>query len=186
MSTRTRFEKEAKGNRPLSKIPYYSLFVPQILHRHCFHFLPDLLCSQEKIKTMLMQNFGRQTEYYGIFESGLFGSGLCKTWNFSGMRTDCDWPMLFTMTLGQKRKTPRQGWNLWLYDFWLGNSTIEICEVTAIIPSSFGKCCSLFLVVTWRHGGHVGVQNSSEKRSLGNVILLLLSIVIINIIWLYY
>ena len=70
VGTRTRFEKEAKGNRPLSKIPYYSLFVLQILRKHCFHFLPDLL-SQEKIKTMLLQNFGRQTEYYGIFESCL-------------------------------------------------------------------------------------------------------------------
>ena len=189
MGTRTRFEKEAKGNRPLSKIPYYSLFVLQILHKHCFHFPPDLL-SQEKIKTMLMQNFGRQTKSIMVFlkvaysEMAYARPGIAQAWERTVIR-QC----YLTITLGENRKTssgPKQGWNLRPYDFWLGNSTTAICEVTAIIPSSCGKCCSLFLVVTWRHGGHVCVQNSSEKRSLGNLILLLLSIVIINIIWLYY
>jgi len=40
------------------------------------------------------------------------------------------------MALGENRKTPsgpKQGWNLRPYDFWLGNSTTETCEDTAII-----------------------------------------------------
>ena len=36
----------------------------------------DLQWPQENTKTMLMQNFGGQTEYCGIFESGLLG--LCR------------------------------------------------------------------------------------------------------------
>ena len=31
----------------------------------------------------------------------------------------------------------------------------------------------LFSVFTWRHGGHVGVQNNGENKSFGNLILLL-------------
>ena len=32
---------------------------------------------------------------------------------------------------------------------------------------------SLFLVLMWRHSGHIGAQNNSEKKSLGTLILLL-------------
>ena len=45
----------------------------KILHKHCFHFLLGLtIWSQEKIKAILMQNFGGiNKEYYCIFESGV-------------------------------------------------------------------------------------------------------------------
>ena len=36
-----------------------------------------------------------------------------------------------------------------------------------------GNLSSLFLVLMWRHGGHIGAQNNSEKKSLGTLILLL-------------
>ena len=54
--------------KPFSKATFKNtiiLFVcpSKILHKHCF---------QEKIKAILMQNFGgTKKEYYGIFESGL-------------------------------------------------------------------------------------------------------------------
>ena len=44
---------------------------PQILHRHCFCFLLRPLYVPRETGTMLMLNFGGQTEYYGIFRSGL-------------------------------------------------------------------------------------------------------------------
>ena len=44
----------------------------KISHKHCLHFLWDLVWSQEKTKAILMQNFGgTNKEYYGIFKSGL-------------------------------------------------------------------------------------------------------------------
>ena len=54
----------------MSKIPQYSLFVPT---KFCISiessFSRDYFKSQEKIKTMLMQNFGATNkEYYDIFE----------------------------------------------------------------------------------------------------------------------
>ena len=47
------------------------LFVcsPKIMHRHCFQFLLEVknLLPQEKLKTMLMQNFGvKNKEHYGM------------------------------------------------------------------------------------------------------------------------
>ena len=56
---------------PLQKIPYYTimLFVcrPKMLHKHCLQLLLGPFISQEKLKTMLMQNFGvRNKEHYGM------------------------------------------------------------------------------------------------------------------------
>ena len=54
------------------------LFVchPKILRKHCLQFLLGLKWSQEKLKTMLMQNFGvTNKEHYGLlryFWSGQF------------------------------------------------------------------------------------------------------------------
>ena len=45
------------------------MFVPP--NKHGFVFSWDHCKSQEKLETMLMQNLGGQTEYYGIFWSGL-------------------------------------------------------------------------------------------------------------------
>ena len=63
-------------DRPLSKIPSYSLFVsPKSCVNIVSIFSWDLLWSQEKIKAMLLQHFGwTNKEYYGIFESGLLYS----------------------------------------------------------------------------------------------------------------
>ena len=42
-----------------------------ILHKHCFQFFLGSYVLREKIKTMLMQNFGgANKEYYGIFDIG--------------------------------------------------------------------------------------------------------------------
>ena len=40
---------------------------PQTLHEHCFQFLFGLTMSQEKIKTMLMQNLGGQRKSIMVF-----------------------------------------------------------------------------------------------------------------------
>ena len=53
------------------------LFVcsPKIMHRHCFQFLLEVknLLPQEKLKTMLMQNFGvKNKEHYGMFSVFFF------------------------------------------------------------------------------------------------------------------
>ena len=76
-SSRNSKEKFSKfhNNRPFSKIPQYSLFVPP---KFCINivsiFSLDLLWSQEKIKAILLQNFGETNkEYYGVFESDLLG-----------------------------------------------------------------------------------------------------------------
>ena len=40
---------------------------PKILHKHCFHFLLGHFNSQEKLKTMSIQNFGvTNKEHYGM------------------------------------------------------------------------------------------------------------------------
>ena len=40
---------------------------PKILHKNCFHFLLGHFNSREKLKTMLMQDFGvTNKEYYGM------------------------------------------------------------------------------------------------------------------------
>ena len=42
---------------------------PKIMHTHCFQFLLAVknLWPQEKLKTMLMQNFGvKNKEHYGV------------------------------------------------------------------------------------------------------------------------
>ena len=39
----------------------------KILHKHCSIFSGDLQWSQEKTKTMLMQNFGGQTKGITVF-----------------------------------------------------------------------------------------------------------------------
>ena len=42
-----------------------------ILYKNCFQFSWDHCKCQEKIKTMLMPNFGgTNKEYYGIFDTG--------------------------------------------------------------------------------------------------------------------
>ena len=55
---------------------------PRILHRHCFSFSRGHFNSQEKLKTMLMQNFGvTNKEHYGMlwyFWSGQYQSS-CAT-----------------------------------------------------------------------------------------------------------
>ena len=60
-------------HRPLSKIPYYSLFVPPKFCISIVFILSwDLQWSQERLETILTQNFGgTNKKYYGIFESGL-------------------------------------------------------------------------------------------------------------------
>ena len=62
------------------------LFVchPKILRKHCLQFLLGLKWSQEKLKTMLMQNFGvTNKEHYGMlwyFWSGqLNGVGVFRS-----------------------------------------------------------------------------------------------------------
>ena len=46
---------------------------PEILHKHCFSFSWELKWPQEKLKTMVMQNFGVSIMVcYGIFWSGQF------------------------------------------------------------------------------------------------------------------
>ena len=59
----------------LSKIPWYSLFAPSKFYISvAFIFSWDHNKSQEKMETMLLQNFGgTNKEYYGIF-----WSDLCK------------------------------------------------------------------------------------------------------------
>ena len=40
---------------------------PNILHKHCLQFLLGVKWPQEKLKTMLMQNFGvTNKEHYGM------------------------------------------------------------------------------------------------------------------------
>ena len=58
-------------NWPLQKIPQHTiiLFVchPKNLNKHCFQFLLGHFNSQEKLKTMLTQNFGETNkEHYGM------------------------------------------------------------------------------------------------------------------------
>ena len=57
----------------------------KISHKHCLHFLWDLVWSQEKTKAILMQNFGgTNKEYYGIFESGLCHLPLSRSCSLVG------------------------------------------------------------------------------------------------------
>ena len=64
-------------NWPLQKIPQYSLFVPQNLHKHCYQFLLGLTMVLRENKNNAYAKFGgTNKEYYGIFRSGLFSSFL--------------------------------------------------------------------------------------------------------------
>ena len=54
---------------PENTITYQNAFClsPQLLHKHCFSFSWGHFNSQEKLKTMLMQNFGvTNKEHYGM------------------------------------------------------------------------------------------------------------------------
>ena len=54
---------------PENTITYHNglFYHPKILHKDCFQFLLGPLNSQEKLKTMLMQNFGvTNKEHYGM------------------------------------------------------------------------------------------------------------------------
>ena len=56
--------------RPLWKLPQYSLFVPQHLHKHCFQFQIKKKLSENKNNAYA--NFGGTSkEYYGIFQNSL-------------------------------------------------------------------------------------------------------------------
>ena len=57
------------------------LFVchPKLLHKHCFQFLLELKWTQEKLKTMLKQNFAvTNQEHYGML--WYFWSGQLYLW----------------------------------------------------------------------------------------------------------
>ena len=61
----------SERNWPLQKMPQHSIILlvtqSKILHKYCLQFLLQLRWPQEKLKTMLMQNFGvTNKEYYGM------------------------------------------------------------------------------------------------------------------------
>ena len=72
-------------NRPVFKNTIIPCFVPL---KFCISIVPnfswDDCKSQEKLKTMLMQNFGGTTKkYYGIFENGLYNDFVTNSYGES-------------------------------------------------------------------------------------------------------
>ena len=71
------------------------LFVchPKILHKHCLQFLLGVKKAQDKLKTMLMQNFGvTNKEYYGMLwyflEWSINVNEITETWRVHSRKTD--------------------------------------------------------------------------------------------------
>ena len=71
----------SKLTTPENTITYHNALVchPKILHKHYFSFSWELKWPQEKLKTMVMQNFGlTNKEHYGMLWYFLEWSILCK------------------------------------------------------------------------------------------------------------
>ena len=111
---------------------------PQILHEICFQFLlgPFYFNSQEKLKTMLMQNFGvRNKEHYGMlwyFWSAQFRSFFCP-WGMRKTTRSLVLSMKLCLSFKMSNKT-----------VFIGVSPVKLCY-SWVLRMRRDKTCSSYI-----------------------------------------